>query len=267
MTVRSDPTVTPAFDGERATLADALIHAFGWRGALLHGDPTSFDRFRWLRKHLRPGPLRTLDAGCGSGTFTLFAASIGNEAVGISHGDQRKAQRRARICGLGAQFLQHDLRRLAELVHELEPFDQVLCFECLEHIMDDRTVVRHLSRLVKPGGQLLVTVPYKHYRRLLGDKISPVEDGGHVRWGYTHEEMAAILAEQGLRVIEQDTVSGVVSQKIANAQRVLARAPVAGGLAGWALTLPFRPLVGVDRVVTRAIAYPYLSIAVVAVKD
>jgi SAM-dependent methyltransferase len=249
-------------------MSDALVRAFGWRAALMHGDPTSFDRWNWLRKHLRTGGGRTLDAGCGSGTFTLYAASVGNEALGISHADQAKAERRARICGLpNARFMQHDLRKLDELVGKIGPFDQIMCFECLEHIRDDRSVVQNLAAMLKPGGRIMITVPYKYYRHLIGDVLSETEDGGHVRWGYTHDEMSEILDTGGLRTIEKDYVSGVLAQQISNAQRVIARAPGVGGLGAWALTFPLRPMVAFDRLLTGAIGYPYLSIGVVAEKS
>ncbi|MGH7934815.1 MAG: hypothetical protein ACREQN_16860, partial [Candidatus Binataceae bacterium] len=63
---------------------NALVRLLGWRATVLHGDPMTLDRWRWLKRHLRAGRLRTLDAGCGSGAFTMYAAKIGNEAVGIT---------------------------------------------------------------------------------------------------------------------------------------------------------------------------------------
>ncbi len=259
------PQESQAKDGR--FLSDGLVRAFGWRAALMHGDPTSFDRWIWLRKHLRPGPVRTMDAGCGSGSFTLYAASVGNDAVGISHADPTKAERRARISGLqNAQFVQYDLRNLQDLIPKMAPFDQIFCFECLEHIRDDRAVVRNMAAMLKAGGKMMITAPYKYYKHLIGDSLSETEDGGHVRWGYTHEEMGDILEVAGLQVVVKDYVAGILSQQISNAQRVIARAPGMGGLGAWALTFPLRPIVSFDRLLTDKLRYPYLSIAMVATK-
>src|SRR4051794_18810561 len=60
---------------------DALIRLLGWRAAVLQGDPFVVERWAWLRRHLRRGPRRTLDAGCGQGAFTFFAGTIGNRAL------------------------------------------------------------------------------------------------------------------------------------------------------------------------------------------
>lgn len=41
-----------------------------------------------------------------------------------------------------------------------EAADTVLCTEVLEHVPDPAASFRHLSELVKPGGHLIVTVPF-----------------------------------------------------------------------------------------------------------
>lgn len=42
---------------------------------------------------------------------------------------------------------------------EGDTFDAVLCTEMLEHVPDPQAVVRELSRILKPGGRLLLTAP------------------------------------------------------------------------------------------------------------
>lgn len=39
-------------------------------------------------------------------------------------------------------------------------FDAVICAELLEHVYDPRAVVREMQRVLKPGGRLLITVPF-----------------------------------------------------------------------------------------------------------
>jgi 2-polyprenyl-6-hydroxyphenyl methylase/3-demethylubiquinone-9 3-methyltransferase len=143
-------------------MTDPLISILGWRAMFLQGDPLVYDRLRWLRRHLRPGPLRTLDAGCGNCAFTLYAARIGNEAVGVSFdaANNRKAIARAAMLGLpGARFVQGDLRQLDTMRAELGAFDQVICLETIEHIMDDRKLARDLNAMLKPGGRLFLSAP------------------------------------------------------------------------------------------------------------
>jgi len=244
---------------------NTLVKLIGWRATILHGDPAVYDRWKWLRRHLTAGPLRTLDAGCGPGPYTLYAATLGNQVVGIDFNLHliETARTRARMLGLsGVEFIEGDLRRLEELVPRLGTFDQVICFETIEHILDDDHLVRDLSRLLRPGGRLLLTTPYRHYRPLRHDRVSQTEDGGHVRWGYTHDEMRALLARWGIEVVVEEYISGLVTQQLVNLHRVLGR----WGKLGWAIAFPFRLAQVVDAPVTRLARYPHLSIGVIGVK-
>lgn len=247
-------------------MKNALVRVLGWRATLLQGDPTVTDRWLWLRRHLRPGPLRTLDAGCGSGAFTMYAARAGNDALGLAfEADQlERARSRAAILGIGgARFRELDLRELDRHVDSLGRFDQILLFETIEHIMDDRKLVATLASLLEPGGTLLLTTPYKGHRALWGERLSESEDGGHVRWGYTHEEMDGLLRGAGLEVVADEYISGPVSQKVAGLTFALRRA---NDLLAWAVSLPLKPLCALDPLLTRVTRYPSLSIGVVARK-
>jgi 2-polyprenyl-3-methyl-5-hydroxy-6-metoxy-1,4-benzoquinol methylase len=231
----------------------------------MQGDPMVYDRLRWLRRHLRPGRLRTLDAGCGNGAFTIYAARIGNEAIGISFdaANNRKAVARAAMLGIGARFVQADLRRLDTMRAELGSFDQVVCLETIEHIMDDHKLARDLGKMLKPGGRLFLSAPNSKCPPMRGDKISAVENGDHVRWGYTHEEMRAILAEVGLATVAEEYCSGLISQTIGNLERRISELTP---MLGWTATFPLRAFQLGDGTATDVLGAPYLSIAVVAEK-
>jgi SAM-dependent methyltransferase len=179
--------------------------------------------------------------------------------------NQSKAEERARILGLeNVHFVTGDLRELERHAPSLGTFDQIICLETIEHILDDRKLIADLAALLNPGGRLLLTTPYKGYKPLLGDKLSDQEDGGHVRWGYTHEELNEMFSGCGLQIITADYVSGFVSQQLGNLMRLLGRLNPTGA---WAATFPLRIFQSIDRVVTRALNYPYLSVAVVGLKS
>jgi SAM-dependent methyltransferase len=249
-------------------MSNALLTVVGWKATVLHGDPSVFDRWIWLRRHLLRGPIRTLDAGCGSGAFTMYAAKIGNESLGLSFDEfnNQVAAARAKLLGLSnASFAFADLRKLDKIATKLGKFDQIICSEVIEHILDDRTLVRDLASLLNPGGRLLLTTPYKYANKLFGDgDPSEIEDGGHVRSGYTHEELRHLFEGYGLTCVTEDFLSGFVSQLIVNILRVLS---AVDHRFAWAITLPLRALQVADRPLTRLIRYQFLSIAVVGVKQ
>jgi SAM-dependent methyltransferase len=250
-------------------MADATLRAFGWRSLLIHGDPTVLDRWLWARRHLRKGKVRTLDAGCGNGAFSIYAARSGNDvlAVSFSPREQADASRRAQIVSAdGIDFRTLDLRELERDRGSLGRFDQIICFETIEHLADDERLVRTLAEMLEPGGQLLLTAPFDGHRPLYRENPHPsgVEDGSHVRYGYSRADLSRIAQAAGLEVTGEDFVSGVVSQKLTDLmRRASARL---GRIGGWLVVLPLRPLVVLDAPLTRIARYPHLSVALSAVK-
>lgn len=251
---------------ERIGDRDPLVSVLGWRALVLYGDPCAFDRWLWLRRRVKRGALRTLDAGSGNGAFALYLAQLRNRVTAISDfpPSLAKAERRARSMGLtDVSFRALDLRELDRFAGELGCYDQILCLEVIEHILDDRKLLRDFARLTRPGGRLLLTTPFRDHVPYADELVTEDEDGGHVRAGYTHEEMATLLAEAGFRVASQAYISGAVTQRLVNLMQRLNR--VYPHL-GWAVTLPLRLLRPLDRPLTRLSGRPYLSIAVEAVR-
>jgi SAM-dependent methyltransferase len=248
-----------------------LIKIIGYPATLIHGDPAVFDRWIWLRRNLKPGNLRTLDAGCGSGAFAMYAAKRGNEVLGISFDERNNevAVKRAELLKIkNIRFMAGDLRKLDELSPEIGKFDQIICFETIEHILGDEKLVRDFADLLKPGGKLLITAPYKHYyKRLLGDDkegLSINEDGGHVRWGYTHDEMENIFNKAGLIMDKKEYVSGIISQLLIAFYRFLLGKT--NHKIAWVISFPFRIFLILDPLITDLFGFPHLSIAVTGKK-
>jgi SAM-dependent methyltransferase len=250
-------------------MADTLLRAFGWSPLLVHGDPCVLDRWLWLRRHLRKGKARTFDAGCGNGGFSIYAARSGNDVVAASFSadEQQAARRRAEVVGVtGIDFRTLDLREIEDHRGSLGSFDQIICFETIEHVNDDEGLVRSLADMLEPGGQLLLSTPFEDHHPLYTEERNPsgVEDGSHVRYGYSQQRLRQIAQEAGLQVSSEGFISGVVSQKLTDLMRRL------GGRLprplAWAIILPLRPLVALDAPLSRVLRYPHLSVALCGVK-
>jgi len=252
-----------------------LFRLLGHFGLLLHGDPLVFDRWRWLKRRL-PGTRndeKLLDCGCGTGAFGIGAAKRGYDAMGISKDAAAigRAQDRADHLVPGrARFEVQDIRDFAERAEFTETFEFVISLEVIEHLADDRAMMRHMARCLKPGGRLLLTTPYYHYMAITPDEEGPrseVEDENldwHVRRGYTPAMLAELCEDAGLVIEEVSYCSGVISQKLTTVLRLFTRLHY---LVGWALTLPFRILPPLfDRVATPLFGWHYYSICIEAYK-
>lgn len=243
----------------------ALVRLFGWRATLLHGDSTMFDRWRWLRRRLQGGPARTLDVGSGSGTMAIYASIAGNEVTALSFDEKLNtiARERARLCGVEPRIMNADVAELPGL--GLGDFDQALCLEVIEHVKEDQELVANIARLLKPGGRLLLSTPWSEHRPLYGEEVSDVQDGRHVRFGYSEADIERICSGAGLRVERIDYVSGVLSQIHGSLMRRLIRR--IGYAPAWVVTLPLRMVQVFDRPVTKLLRRPWLSIAAAAIKE
>lgn len=73
-------------------------------------------------------------------------------------------------------------------------FDCVITFQVIEHIQDDDAFVREIARVLKPGGQLVVTTPNK--------KMSLTRNPWHIR-EYTITELEALLTKYFTKVNTQ----------------------------------------------------------------
>ena len=249
-----------------------LVKIFGLHANFIHGDTLMLDRWLWLKKRLpeTKNGEKLIDIGCGTGAFSIGAALRGYDTLGLSWDErnQRVAGERAEICRANtAAFEVLDVRNLESRDDLLGQFDVAICLENIEHIINDKKLIIDIALCLKPGGRLLLTTPYFNYRHITsGDKgpFSKVEDGGHVRRGYTKAMIEELCNQANLMIDNISYCSGFLSQKITFIQRVVSKVHP---LLGWATILPLRFLPPLfDRFVTSLLRWPYYSICLEAYK-
>ena len=254
-------------------IKNILVKVFGYRLLLILGDTLVLDRYRWLRQNFpetRQGET-LLDVGCGSGAFTLAAAAKGFYSTGISWDErnQNEAEKMARRNRLDdkAKFKALDIRKLDEHKSFIESFDFCINFENIEHIINDRKLMIDIYACLKPGGILLLTSPYFFLNPISSSDKGPfsdIEDGGHVRRGYTRTMLKELCREAGFEIEKISGCSGYFSQKITRIYRALFDIHP---LLAWLVILPLRPLPPLlDNLMRKIFGVADYSICMVAVK-
>jgi len=133
-----------------------------WHGGKL----TMIDQL--IRPHLKPGS-RLLEIGCGAGNLLLQASVRGSYPVALDLAMQALTFVRSRLrearSGSEAPSDFSCLQSIGEyLPLASNSFDCILLSEVIEHLEVPQISIREATRVLRPGGRLLVTTP--NYRSL-----------------------------------------------------------------------------------------------------
>jgi 2-polyprenyl-3-methyl-5-hydroxy-6-metoxy-1,4-benzoquinol methylase len=170
--------------------------------------PGYFEQDRRELVRRLPRPLgRVLDVGCGSGGTAQGLREAG--ATWISGIEIDPAAAEAATAAL-------DEVRAGAVETELDavtgPFDTVLLYDVLEHLVDPWEVLRRLHEVTAPGARLHVSLPNARHWSLVRDLLlrgtfgyTPAEhrDVTHLRW-FTRRDLVALLESTGWTVDEVD---------------------------------------------------------------
>jgi SAM-dependent methyltransferase len=173
-----------------------------WADAPQDPEPWAWERRRaLLLAEARPGE-RVLDLGCGAGRFVAALRDAGAEPVGVELAEAALERARANVPGADLRLVEAD----GSLPLEYGSVDLVWCSEVLEHVADTEHLLLEARRVLRPGGRLLVTVPF--HGRVKGALIA-LESfdrhfdpaGQHLRF-YTRTSLARTLADAGFEDVQ-----------------------------------------------------------------
>jgi SAM-dependent methyltransferase len=172
-----------------------------WADAPQDPEPWAWARRRaLLLAAARPGE-RVLDLGCGAGRFVAALREAGADPVGVEIAEGALERARRNVPGADLRLVEPD----GSLPLEHASVDLVWCSEVLEHVADTEHILLETRRVLRPGGRLLVTVPF-HGRvqaALIGllrfeAHFDPL--GQHLRF-YTRRSLATTLDRAGFEAV------------------------------------------------------------------
>ena len=177
----SGPSIDPAdvarFSAQAETWWDARgpfapLHKFNPARLQFVRDRVA-ERFgRDIRQREAFAGLSLLDVGCGGGLIAEPMRRLGFEVTAVDASSENIGTARAH-----AEMTGLDIAYRAATVEQLEaegagPFDVVLTMEVIEHVADPEAFVRACSRLVKPGGIMIVATLNRTLKGLLLGKVA-----------------------------------------------------------------------------------------------
>jgi len=141
----------------------------------------------WLVAALETPAPHLLDVGCGCGALTHELTALGKvTGLDISPRAIDYTRRRGlrKLC----------VGRAETLPFKTAYFDAVTAVDVMEHTDDDRSTLREIARVLRPGGAALIHVPA--FPVLWGEH----DEVNHHRCRYRRTPLGALIEESGLHI-------------------------------------------------------------------
>ena len=199
-----------------------------------------------LQRGTSERPIRTLDCGCGNAYFAHEAVRRGGTCLGITIHDweRRSCEEMAAFLGDDGEAMEFRVQRLDDLSRDpgaRGSFDQILFLDVIEHIRDDRAALRQLRELLDDDGLVYISTPDRDYQGNADHlRVTRVEDGWHVRNGYTMEQLERLLDECGLEPVDHLRFGTLGTTIVTRIQHCLFRSAI---LPMTVLTFPLLKLI------------------------
>jgi SAM-dependent methyltransferase len=143
-----------------------------------------------VSKKLREGPLRILDAGCGTGYNVRHYEGQGHDVFAFDISDHA-------IAGVKRRGFSKVCRAsVTDIPYRSSTFDLVFSFEVVDELSSEKAAqaVNELHRVLKPGGALFMRLPALEWMR------SSHDDDIATAHRYTLPEMRTMLEQGGFHI-------------------------------------------------------------------
>ncbi len=186
-------------------MTESYYESYWKTGKLEIGSHTDWKMEKLLKLRLKGSNL--LDVGCGDGMMCApFVNKYDVHGIDISP----HAIEQAKAKGIKARVIDADCLRLP---YDSASFDNIMCLDVLEHIMDPLGFTMEIKRVLKPDGSLIVCVPnilnvFNRIHFLAGEFVDIMDVAHknqelfseHIRL-FSKAKLERLLAESGFTTI------------------------------------------------------------------
>lgn len=154
-----------------------------------------------------PHGVVVLEIGTGTGDLLTKLAARAAKVIGVDHSPAMLEEAKQRLAASGANGVE---LRLGDMTHLPLSDASVGCAVAnmvLHHAADPRSVLTEISRVLQPGGTLLLADLARHEREVAREQLAD-------QWlGFEEDELQSWLAAAGFMNICCERVEGVIGQE------------------------------------------------------
>lgn len=168
---------------------------------------------REMLQFLPPDAVTFLEIGCGTGAFgAVVKRQRDCHYVGVELFPEAARQARDRLDEVHVLDISS-----TDLPFMQRSFDCLVCNDVLEHLTDPWAVLKKLTRHIKPGGHIVVSLPNVRFSEVVKDLVfrkqwtyreQGVLDRTHLRF-FTESSMRSLIESTGARVIRLHGINGI----------------------------------------------------------
>jgi ArsR family transcriptional regulator len=146
--------------------------------------------FAWSRAlHFLLPPVKAIDLGCGDGAITVEISRFAKSVLGIDANPRAVLAARKRAERERRDNVQFKEGRIESLGEADNSYDLAVFSQSLHHMREPAAGLSEATRVLKPGGRLIVTDLAPHEEQWVLAKL------GHVHLGFSLERMEAMLRQ------------------------------------------------------------------------
>jgi SAM-dependent methyltransferase len=154
---------------------------------------------------------KVIDIGCRQGVVSYFIRELGGRWV---HTDMEISD----ILKAKLILKKNIIRTEIKLPFKPESADIVFCLDMLEHVDDDKDLLKEINSIIKKGGTLIISTPISGKFFIL-NKIKSFfglkpEIYGHKREGYSLSNLMKIVKTAGFKIKKRGTYSKFFTELI-----------------------------------------------------
>ena len=177
-------------DERESGITERIVPGYGTWDNEAYGH---LQRYEVVAKEMQPHHI-VLDAGCGTGYGADFLLKRGAEKIiGVDISSRAINFAIRNYDDKRLTWLQDDCQEL-NIAEKYGPFDIICCLENLEHLKAPENFLNKVSKILKPDGKLIVSVPSRLWLNLIANRTpnAPPRNPYHVK-EYTRQEFLQLL--------------------------------------------------------------------------